>query len=191
MKILRLSQVLEDNLFTSFCWLLSICDIFGESFFWGREERLQVMERVRFSKFHEARPVRMPSLRCQLRVSGDDVSFERKWPSYFSRIRLSTEGLLLDADACNLLAEAVSAFHHVRFELQELLSRKPNRLTTFDRLVNWTASCSDGLLDPDACHQKSLEVCAALGDDGKAIPLKCLKTLGRKLPPQYLSNRVS
>lgn len=118
-------------------------------------------------------PLSMPKIRCQLRVT-PEISLVQKPPRIFQGKRRSTRNLILHADACNLLGTAASIFHQVRLELRSIAGRSD--FATFDRLVNRTASCSQGHpIEPKVCRQKSLEECAALGDDSKAIPRKCLK----------------
>ena len=138
----------------------------------------QVLEYLRGSDAQVMRPVSMPRIRCQLRVFSQ-ISLEQKLPAELEGKHKSIQHLLLNSDACNLLGTAASNFHHVRQEMQRLMfadKKTTRRFAQFDRLVNWTASCSEGPpLEPRFCHEKSMDECAALGDDSKAIPKRCLQ----------------
>ena len=152
--------------------------VFGLLSIVGKEMAMvpQVVEYLDFQSYEEIRPLRMPLLQCNLLVEGTKISLVQKQPRDFKGMRQSTQHLLLDTDACNLLGAAASIFHQVRLELSQ--PQRNAKLAPFHRLVNYTAACSQATLDPNTCRQKDLRECAALGDDGKAIPLKCLKSLG-------------
>ncbi|CAK9085141.1 Protein Star [Durusdinium trenchii] len=137
----------------------------------------QLFEHLNFDRFEEVRPISMPRIRCQLSVSSQ-ISLDQKAPWDAPGKRKSTQTLLLNSDTCNLLGTAASYFHHIRRELSRLFAEKKEghrKFTSFDRIANWSASCSEGPpLKPSSCHEKSLHECAALGHDSKAIPAKCM-----------------
>ena len=131
----------------------------------------QVMENFDADGIMINEPVIMPRIPCVLRVN-PEVALEQPPPWDKPARGIPTERLLLNADTCGLLGGAASIVHHLRRHLGREKDVFAQR--SFHHLRNCTAACSQETLSQEACHQKSVEDCAALGDDNKAIPLRCL-----------------
>ena len=131
----------------------------------------QVMEHFDADGVMIHEPVTMPRIHCRLRVE-PTVALEQPLPWDKPARGIPTDRLLLNADTCGLLGTFASIIHHMRRHLRR--EKELNTERTFHHLKNCTAACSQQSLNQEACHQKSVTDCVALGDDNKAIPLRCL-----------------
>ena len=135
-----------------------------------------LIESSSYRGVEERRPLFLPTMRCQLELvpHTDMVRVVHKSPLLRRGKHRSMQSLLLNADACSMLATAAGNFHQARSEVERLIRVEPAKLMTFDILQNWTAACSHPR-STEKCTLDSAEECAALLDDHRRVPKRCLQ----------------
>ena len=136
-----------------------------------------LIESSNYRGVEERRPLFLPTMRCQLELlpRSETVRISQKTPLIRRGKHRSVQSLLLNADACNLLAAAAGNFHQARYEIDlRLRSAEASKFMAYDLLHNWTATCSDQG-SQHLCAVPSAEQCAALQDDQRRITKSCLR----------------
>eukprot|EP00931_Biecheleriopsis_adriatica_P075666 TRINITY_DN49477_c0_g1_i1.p1 TRINITY_DN49477_c0_g1~~TRINITY_DN49477_c0_g1_i1.p1 ORF type:complete len:401 (+),score=88.13 TRINITY_DN49477_c0_g1_i1:168-1205(+) len=133
----------------------------------------------------EIRPVRVPTIRCQLEPARDgSVRLELlRTPKYYGK-RKSTAELLQNTDACSLLGVAAGRFHHARAEIRRLLRAEGVGAERYQALANWTPECTEQRsVTHRECSSRNFQDCAAIADNNRIVPQRCLRlhrTSGRR-----------